>query len=296
MNFTIRTICLPVLFFLISCAENREKENTYTDNNNYTHNSKDSNSKQEEVTVFQIDTTVTMPQITTVQNEIITPGGIKITFIEKSNSNEKIKKGDVIKIKYNAYLPDGKLFDSSDMIGMALGYYVGIGMSVKGWDEALPYTSVGDKFRLHIPAKLAYGKKGYGKLIPPDTDLDFDMEITEKMTPEVLQNNLQFYLTLPKAAEKKVAQEGNDVTIHYYAWTADGRLFDATHFNGKPYKYKLGFGKAIEAWNIALKKMRKGEKAIVVVPPQLGYGEAGIPELVPPNATLVYMLELIDVK
>jgi peptidylprolyl isomerase len=289
-------IVIFLAIYIYSCANNNKNNiNNYTATIDTVEQFNDTTNKPLSE-IHSIDTTAQLPDIIKIQNEIITPGGVKITFIEKNNSNEKVNKGDVVKIKYNAYLPNGKLFDSSDMIGMPLGFFVGIGMSVKGWDEALIMTNVGDKFRLHVPAKLAYGKKGYGKLIPPDADLDFDMQITEKMKPLILQDDLKLYVTLPQNRENIYPVEGSEVSIHYYAWTTEGKLFDATHFNGKPYKFKLGLGKSIEGWNIALKKIRKGEKAILVVPPKLGYGESGIPELVPPNATLVYMLELIDIK
>ena len=91
--------------------------------------------------------------------------------------------------------------------------------------------------------------------------------------------------------------EGETVTIHFYGWLRDsGKLFDASHMNGKPYTYVLGKGRSIPAWNEALKKMHKGDKVILVVPPDLAYGEEGIPELVPSNSTLVYQLELLDVQ
>jgi FK506-binding protein 9/10 len=222
-----------------------------------------------------------------------TPGGVKISFVERGTGNS-IQKGDVVRLKYQGRLPDGKIFDSSDLIGGSLPFYVGIGMSVKGWDESLLLMKVGDKAKLEVPANLAYGKKGYGTLIPPNTDLTFDMEVTELMKPEITESGLHFYKTLEKKGAN--AKEGQNVSIHFYGWLQSGKLFDASHFYGKPYDFVLGKGKAIEGWNEALKKMKPGEKAILVVPPSLGYGEAGIAELVPPNSTLVYNVELISAK
>lgn len=228
------------------------------------------------------------------QEKIRTAGGVEIQFVSRGNGFT-IEKGSVIRIKYQGKLPDGKVFDSSDLIGQALPFYVGIGMSVKGWDEALMKMRTGDKAIVKIPSKMAYGKSGYGKLIPPNTDLTFDMEIVELMEPEVTASGLQFYKTVEKPGLPPV--EGNEVTIHYYGWLKDnGKLFDASHRTGKPYSYVLGKGKSIPAWNEALKMMNKGEKAILVVPAALGYGEIGVPELVPVNADLVYSIELINVK
>ena len=221
---------------------------------------------------------------------LTTHGGVKINFIERGNGSS-LQKGDVVKIKYTGRLKDGKIFDSSDMMGRSLPFYIGIGMSVKGWDEALVLMRAGDKAKLEIPASLGYGKKGYGKLIPPNAELFFDLEVVEKMEPEITDGGLYFYKTLEKDGEH--AKEGQTAKIHYYGWLENGKQFDASYFYGKTYDFVIGKGKAIEGWNIALKKMTAGEKAIIVVPPSLGYGNSGIPELVPPNSTLIYNLELV---
>lgn len=232
--------------------------------------------------------------VTDKNEKIKTVNGVEITFVERG-SGFNLEKGNVVKIKYQGKLPDGKVFDSSDMIGQSLPFYIGIGMSVKGWDEALVKMRTGDKAIIKVPSKLGYGKAGYGKLIPPNTDLTFEMEIVELMKPEVTPSGLLFYRTLAKHGQSPV--DGQSVTIHFYGWIkSTGKLFDASHMNGKPYTYVLGKGKSIPAWNEALKMMRKGEKAILDVPAVLGYGGYGVPELVPVDADLVYNIELLDFK
>lgn len=223
-----------------------------------------------------------------------TAGGVIVEILVPKPNALSVEKGSVITLNYKGYLPDGKIFDSNELIGMPLPFYVGVGMSVKGWDEALPLLKVGEKARIKVPAKLGYGKKGYGKLIPPDTELTFDMEIVEKRKPVTTESGLQFYKTFEKKGDKPT--ENSTVTIHYYGWVQGGKLFDSSHMNGKAYTFDLATGRAIKGWVEALKMMSPGEKAFIVVPPDLGYGEAGIPELVPANATLVYNIELLEVK
>jgi len=243
--------------------------------------------------VFTDSLTGTRPEIQPVQ-QLKTAGGVIVEIIDAKPSASSIEKGNVVCINYKGYLPDGKIFDSNELIGMPLPFYVGVGMSVKGWDEALPLLKVGEKARIKVPAKLAYGKKGYGKLIPPDTDLTFDMEIVEKRKPLITESGLHFYKTFEKKGDKPT--DASTVTIHYYGWIHGGKLFDSSHMNGKAYTFNMSTGRAIKGWTEALKMMAPGEKAFLVVPPGLGYGEAGIPELVPANSTLIYSIELLEVK
>lgn len=239
-----------------------------------------------------LDTTVFQQ---TAETKLTTKNGVKIEFLERSENGSAIASGDMVKLKYKGKLPDGKVFDSSDMLGMALPYFVGVKLSVKGWDEALMKMKTGDKVRLLVPSKMAYGKKGYGKLIPPNTDLTFEMEVLEKIEPKVTSTGLKFFKTLEKAGE--MAKDGQTLVIHFYGWLqSNGEQFDSSHLSGKAYEFVLGKGKSLPCWDEALRMMRKGEKAFIVSPPELAYGANGIPELVPPNATLIYNLELIDIK
>lgn len=239
-----------------------------------------------------LDTTVFQQ---TAETKLTTKNGVKIEFLERSENGSAIASGDMVKLKYKGKLPDGKVFDSSDMLGMALPYFVGVKLSVKGWDEALMKMKTGDKVRMLVPSKMAYGKKGYGKLIPPNTDLTFEMEVLEKIEPKVTSTGLKFFKTLEKAGE--MAKDGQTLVIHFYGWLqSNGEQFDSSHLSGKAYEFVLGKGKSLPCWDEALRMMRKGEKAFIVSPPELAYGANGIPELVPPNATLIYNLELIDIK
>lgn len=239
-----------------------------------------------------LDTTVFQQ---TAETKLTTKNGVKIEFLERSENGSAIASGDMVKLKYKGKLPDGKVFDSSDMLGMALPYFVGVKLSVKGWDEALMKMKTGDKVRMLVPSKMAYGKKGYGKLIPPNTDLTFEMEVLEKIEPKVTSTGLKFFKTLEKAGE--MAKDGQTLVIHFYGWLqSNGEQFDSSHLSGKAYEFVLGKGKSLPCWDEALRMMRNGEKAFIVSPPELAYGANGIPELVPPNATLIYNLELIDIK
>lgn len=285
-------ISAVALLLLSACGGGEKKKKTLTRNPHPQTVSSDSG-KIKNDSVFSDSLTGTKPEIQTVQ-QYKSAGGVIVDVIHANPTGSSIEYGSVVKINYKGYLPDGKPFDSNELIGMPLPFFVGVGMSVKGWDEALPLIKAGEKARIKVPSKLAYGKKGYGKLIPPDTDLTFDMEIVEKMKPKITASGLEFYKTLEKKGTSP--NDSSMVTIHYYGWVKGGKLFDSSHMNGKPYTFHMSSGRAIKGWKECLKMMSPGEKAFVVVPSSLGYGETGIPELVPANATLIYSLELLEVK
>lgn len=87
-------------------------------------------------------------------------------------------------------------------------------------------------------------------------------------------------------------KDGASVTVHYTGWLLDGTKFDSSKDGGGPATFRIG--QVIEGWNEALKSMKKGEVRLLVIPPELGYGEAGYPGVIPGNAFLVFEVELIS--
>jgi FKBP-type peptidyl-prolyl cis-trans isomerase FkpA len=82
------------------------------------------------------------------------------------------------------------------------------------------------------------------------------------------------------------------VTVHYTGWLLDGTKFDSSKDGGSPAIFRIG--EVIEGWNEALQSMKKGEVRLLVIPPELGYGERGYPGVIPGNAFLVFEVELIS--
>lgn len=85
---------------------------------------------------------------------------------------------------------------------------------------------------------------------------------------------------------------GQSVTVHYQGTFMNGKIFDSSILRGEPAKFKIG--QVIEGWNEALQTMKKGEKRTLVIPYQLGYGIHGYPGVIPPKATLIFEVELLD--
>jgi len=88
-----------------------------------------------------------------------------------------VKAGDTISIHYLGTLMDGTKFDSSYDRGQPFETQIGVGMLIEGWDKGIPGMKVGGKRKLTIPSHLAYGERGAGSLIPPGSDLIFEVEL-----------------------------------------------------------------------------------------------------------------------
>ena len=92
------------------------------------------------------------------------------------------------------------------------------------------------------------------------------------------------------------AAAGKTVSVHYTGKFQDGRVFDSSISRGEPITFRLGVGQVIKGWDEGIALMKVGGKAQLIIPPSLGYGERGAGGVITPNATLVFDVELVDVK
>ncbi len=95
--------------------------------------------------------------------------------------------------------------------------------------------------------------------------------------------------------EGKKAIAGANVSVHYVGTLTDGKKFDSSRDRGQPFPFKLGAGQVIKGWDEGIALLQVGDKAILTIPPSLGYGEANMGSI-PPNSTLIFEVELMDVK
>ena len=89
---------------------------------------------------------------------------------------------------------------------------------------------------------------------------------------------------------------GGAITVHYEGWLLDGTKFDSSRDRNELFKATLGKGMLIEGWEEGLLGMREGGVRKLIIPPHLGYGSRGVPNVIPPNATIVFEIELLEVR
>lgn len=107
----------------------------------------------------------------------------------------------------------------------------------------------------------------------------------EEMQVEVLQTG--------DGAE---ATAGKNVSVHYTGWLTDGTKFDSSVDRGRPFEFPLGAGRVIRGWDEGVAGMKIGEKRRLTIPSHMGYGERGAGGVIPPNATLVFEVELLGLN
>ena len=92
------------------------------------------------------------------------------------------------------------------------------------------------------------------------------------------------------------AAAGNQVFVHYTGWLTNGSKFDSSKDRGEPFDFPLGMRHVIAGWDEGVQGMKVGGTRKLTIPPQLGYGARGAGGVIPPNATLVFEVELLDVR
>jgi peptidylprolyl isomerase len=262
-------------------------------------------------------------------------GEPKVTVIDlKVGEGPAARFGDFVEVNYTGWLSDGKEFDSSKKAGQPLSFQIGLGQGIKGWHDGILGMKVGGKRKLIIPPQFAYGPAGVPKAgIPANAELTYEVELVkltaledrkkepEKKATETKLNNPSIddkddkaddapateegkeYETKSglKFLERKIgtgrkAKAGDNVSVHYVGTLTNGKKFDSSRDRDDPIKFTLGRGMVIKGWDEGIAGMKVGGKRKLTIPSELGYGKRGAGKDIPPDATLIFEVELMDAK
>lgn len=232
-----------------------------------------------------------------------TKSGLKY-IITKKGEGDKAEKGQKLKIDFTAKVKNGEQFASTYERGMPIVFQLGSGQVIAGLDEFFLMSKEGTEATLEIPSQLAYGDKKAGK-IPPNATLVYYVKYIEILDPPVpfevtnqdtltLESGLKFIKV--ETTEGKHADAFNTVVVDYTGYLENGNIFDSSVERGFPIEFTLAKSQVIRAWDEGIQQMREGEKYRFIVPPSLAYGEKGFSPVVGPNATLIFDIELLEVK
>ncbi|XP_069004740.1 peptidyl-prolyl cis-trans isomerase FKBP10-like isoform X2 [Embiotoca jacksoni] len=205
----------------------------------------------------------------------------------------EVQTDDFIRYHFNGtFDADGKKFDSSHDKGTAFVSQVGLGRLITGMDRGLQGMCVNERRRITVPPHLAYGSIGTGGVIPPDAVLVYDVLLLDIWNAA---DNVQIR-TLSKAAGcSRTAATTDFVRYHYNGTLLSGQAFDSSYSRNVTYDTYLGQGDLIKGMDKGLLGACVGERRVIIVPPFLAYGESGYGTQVPPQATLVFEVLMVDV-
>jgi len=208
----------------------------------------------------------------------------------------------------------------------AIDFEVGTGQLGIGFETALVQLREGDKATFIVPFNMAFGAQGMQQYIAPYATLVFNVEMVKVSSKEQVEaerakdmknalaksaKETKKYLATNKISVKPTPSglyyiqevEGNGaqaivgkkVKVHYTGTLLNGSKFDSSLDRGEPFEFTLGQGQVIPGWDEGIALMKVGGRAKLIIPANLGYGARGAGAAIPPNATLVFEVELLGV-
>jgi AbrB family looped-hinge helix DNA binding protein len=161
-------------------------------------------------------------------------------------------------------------------------------------EPAGPTVRIGEDGKVLIPEAL---RKQAG--LTPGTEVELEWNgreivLRKRVKMEKTASGLQY--TDVVVGTGRTPKPGQSVVVHYTGWLLDGTKFDSSRDRNQPFTFVLGQGQVIKGWDEGLATMKVGGRRTLIIPPSLAYGANGAGNVIPPNATLKFDVELLDVQ
>jgi FKBP-type peptidyl-prolyl cis-trans isomerase len=240
-------------------------------------------------------------------NSWTTESGLRVKELVEGEGATPVE-GDIVSINYKAWYLDGDQFDSTEKLGEPMRFVMGKGQLLPGLEEGVATMRRGGKRILVLPPELAYGKEGRPPVVPPNAWIKFEVEVVDigSGPPPILPwNDAGKEITTTgtglqyvdfEVGEGKSPTLGGTAVVHYSGFLGDGTLFDSSYNQGYPTEFEVSAKRLIPGFLEGIMTMREGGKRKLIIPPFLGYGSKGFGVTIPPDATLIYDVELLEVR
>lgn len=218
---------------------------------------------------------------------------------------DKVADGDFVSMKFALWNTSGKLIDCTEKQGLTLDGSCGK-MPFEVLNQAARLMAVGGRIRMEAPPELVFGARARGPDLPANSVTVWVLEVQKITKPlpvpefselkpgRTLRTNSGLKYEVLREGSGDAPKLGDQVTVHYAGWLTDGKNFDSSFSRGDPSSFFLG--RVIQGWNEGLQLMKPGAIYKFHIPAALGYGQRGQGQDIPPNADLIFYVELIGVK